>query len=56
MAKVGQLTIENGWLKKKSAQVFGPDYEKILISPNFDVSIKKQCELLEINRTISVTS
>jgi len=28
MAKVGQLTIENDWLKKKSVQVFGPDYEK----------------------------
>lgn len=28
MAKVGQLTIENDWLKKKAAQVFGPDYEK----------------------------
>jgi transposase-like protein len=28
MAKVCQLTIENDWLKKKSVQVFGPDYEK----------------------------
>lgn len=27
MAKVGQLTIENDWLKKKSAQVFGADWE-----------------------------
>ena len=27
MAKVGQLTIENDWLKKKSAQVLGPDWE-----------------------------
>ena len=25
MAKVGQLTIENDWLKKKSKQVFGYD-------------------------------
>lgn len=27
MAKVGQLTIENDWLKKKSKQVFGSDWE-----------------------------
>jgi transposase-like protein len=27
MAKVGQLTIENDWLKKKYGQVFGPDWE-----------------------------
>lgn len=27
MAKVGQLTIENDWLKKKSAQVLGADWE-----------------------------
>lgn len=28
MAKVGQLTIEVDWLKKKSVEVFGPEYEK----------------------------
>ncbi|MEG1427187.1 MAG: hypothetical protein RSC76_05815, partial [Oscillospiraceae bacterium] len=27
MAKVGQLTIENDWLKKKSAQILGNDWE-----------------------------
>ncbi len=27
MAKVGQLTIEIDWLKKKSRQVLGPDWE-----------------------------
>lgn len=27
MAKVGQLTIENDWLKKKSEQVFGSEWE-----------------------------
>ena len=25
---VGQLTLERDWLKKKSIEVFGPDYEK----------------------------
>ena len=25
---VGQLTIERDWLKKKSIEIFGPDYEK----------------------------
>jgi len=28
MAKVGQLTVENDWLKKKSTEIFGSDYEK----------------------------
>ena len=28
MAKVGQLTVEVDWLKKKSAQVLGSDWEK----------------------------
>lgn len=27
MAKVGQLTIENDWLKKKSKEIFGADWE-----------------------------
>lgn len=27
MAKVGQLTIENDWLKKKSEQVLGSNWE-----------------------------
>lgn len=27
MAKVGRLTVEVDWLKKKSAQVLGPDWE-----------------------------
>ena len=27
MKKVGQLTIENDWLKKKSAQILGADWE-----------------------------
>jgi len=25
---VGQLTLERDWLKKKSVEIFGPDYEK----------------------------
>ena len=28
MAKVGQLTIEVDWLKKKSVEIFGSEYEK----------------------------
>ena len=27
MAKVGQLTMENDWLKKKSEQVFGEEWQ-----------------------------
>jgi len=25
---IGQLTLERDWLKKKSVEIFGPDYEK----------------------------
>lgn len=35
MAKVGQLIIENEWLKKKSVEMFGPDYEKRFNKPPF---------------------
>ena len=28
LATIGQLTMERDWLKKKSIEVFGPDYEK----------------------------
>lgn len=35
MAKVGQLTVENDWLKKKSAEIFGSDYEKKFIKRPF---------------------
>lgn len=30
MAKVGCLTIENDWLKKKYEQAYGPDWQTIL--------------------------
>jgi hypothetical protein len=56
MAKVGQLTIENDWLKKNPLKCLDLTTRKNLISPNFDVSINKQCELLKINRTSFVTS
>jgi transposase-like protein len=26
---IGQLTLERDWLKKKSVEMFGPDYEKM---------------------------
>jgi len=28
LSKIGQLTLERDWLKKKSIEIFGPDYEK----------------------------
>ena len=28
LSTIGQLTMERDWLKKKSIEVFGPDYEK----------------------------
>jgi transposase-like protein len=35
LAKVGQLTIEVDWLKKKSAEMLGPDYEKKFTKRSF---------------------
>ena len=29
LKKVGQLTVEGEWMKKKSREAFGPDYEKV---------------------------
>ena len=33
--KVGQLTLERDWLKKKSREVFGSDYEKMFSRKSF---------------------
>ena len=51
MAKGGQLMIQNDWLKKNPLKYLDPTTRRNLISSNSEVSIKKQCELLEINRT-----
>jgi putative transposase len=51
MAKVGQLTIENDWLKKNPLKCLDLTTRKNLISPNSKLSIKQQCDLLEINRS-----
>lgn len=34
--KVGQLTMEVDWLKKKSAEILGPDYEEKYTKKPFD--------------------
>lgn len=51
MAKVGHLTIENDWFKKKYGQVLGSDWETKSSKKNDKLSVTKQCQLLEINRT-----
>ncbi len=51
MAKVGQLTIENDWLKKnlnKSLEIAG---RLKLVSKSHKLTVSRQCELLEVNRT-----
>ncbi|WP_366922798.1 IS3 family transposase [Metallumcola ferriviriculae] len=52
MAKVGQLTIENDWLKKKNLKKFlGSTGRLSLVSKNNKLPVNRQCQLLEINRT-----
>ena len=51
MAKAGQLTIENDWLKKEYGQVFGTDWETKSGFKKDKLSVTRQCGLLEINRT-----
>ena len=48
--KVGQLTIENDWLKK-NLQKLPPDVRKSLVERHKALSLAKQTGLLEIGRT-----
>lgn len=52
--KVGQLTMQVDWLKKKSEETLGPDYES-KFSPNLlktrELPVKTGAALLDINRT-----
>ncbi len=52
--KVGQLTMQVDWLKKKSEEVVGPDYES-KFSPNLsttkELPVFTSVKLLGINRT-----
>ncbi|MDR2940508.1 MAG: transposase [Clostridiales bacterium] len=48
--KVGQLTLEVDWLKK-SSQLLGPAWEKSMVTKNEPLPVKRQCELLGINRS-----
>ena len=51
MAKVGQLTIENDWLKKNLKKCLGTTGGLNLVSKEDKLSVTRQCELLEVNRT-----
>ncbi|WP_051533778.1 transposase [Desulfitibacter alkalitolerans] len=51
MAKVGQLTIENDWLKKNLKKCLAPNGRLNLVSKEDKLSVTRQCELLEVNRT-----
>jgi transposase-like protein len=51
MVKVGQLTIENDWLKKNMDKCLGATGRLSLVTKNDKLSVTRQCELLEINRT-----
>ncbi|MGI6751580.1 MAG: hypothetical protein ACOX4U_03055 [Anaerovoracaceae bacterium] len=51
MAKVGQLTIENDWLKKNLNKSLGKAGRLKLVLKGHKLSVSRQCELLEINRT-----
>jgi len=51
MAKVGQLTIENDWLKKNLHKCLAPTGRLNLVSKDEELTVTRQCKLLEINRT-----
>ena len=50
-AEIGQLKMENDFLKKKVVVSFPKDREKMIELQHNELSIKRQCELLEINRS-----
>ena len=52
--KVGQLTMQVDWLKKKSEETLGPDYESNLVRnllKTKELPVKTGARLLDINRT-----
>ncbi len=51
MAKVAQLTIENDWLEKNLNKSLGMAGRLKLVIKDHELSVSRQCELLEINRT-----
>ena len=51
MAKVGQLTIENDWLKKNLKKSLDTTGRLSLVSKDENLTVARQCELLEVNRT-----
>jgi len=48
MAKVGQLTIENDWLKKNLKKCLEPTGRLNLVSKSDKLPVARQCQLLEI--------
>jgi len=51
MAKVGVLTIENDWLKKNLKKSLDTSHRMEMVGKHETISIKRQCELLELNRS-----
>ncbi|MFH1767017.1 MAG: IS3 family transposase [Patescibacteria group bacterium] len=50
--QIGQLQVENDWLKKKYSQYLPDEEKKVVISKGRDkISKRRQCELLGINRS-----
>ena len=53
--KVGQLTMQVDWLKKKSEEICGPDYERVSLVQNLlttkEIPASVGAKLLDINRT-----
>lgn len=51
MAKVGRLTVEVDWLKKNLQKLSDPTGRLSLVTKSVDIPIKRQCELLNVNRS-----
>src|SRR3989304_7387926 len=49
--QIGQLKVENEWLKKKLDRLSVDEKKKLIESDNKELSVRRQCDLLSINRS-----
>ena len=49
--QIGQLKVENEWLKKKLDRLSVDEKRRLIESDNKELSVRRQCDLLSINRS-----
>jgi len=55
-AKIGELEIEKDFLKKKFKEIGSLNQKRLLVSKKEKISIREQCDLLEIHREVYITN